>query len=297
MYKRFLRAGAGLLTMLAAVSAAAQSGPCVTDDAEREVCLEAPAERIVVLAPSAAELTWSAGAGDRVVGVVEYSDYPEAAQDVDSVGNHTRVDMEKLLSLEPDLIVAWLTGNPQEQTDRLQELGLTLYFSEPHAFDTIASNIERLAVLAGTEETGHAVAQDFRAGIAELQAEYAGADPVSVFYQVWDQPLMTINGEHFINQAIALCGGQNIFADLPRLAPQIDVESVLERDPEAIVVGGMGEDDRGWLEPWQQYSNLQAVRADNLFFVPPSTIQRPTRRILTGAQTLCGKLETARGRR
>lgn len=295
MHKNALLAGVTLLTGLTA--GAAQADVCVTDDAEREVCLEQPAERIVVLAPSAAELTWSAGAGDRVVGVVSFSDYPEEAQTVDSVGNHTRIDLEKLLSLEPDLVVAWLTGNPREQTDRLLELGQTLYFSEPHDFETIASNIERLAVLAGTETAGQAVAQEFRDGIATLRAEQRDADPVSVFYQVWDEPLMTINNEHFISLAIETCGGANIFGELPRLSPQIDLESVLSRDPEAIVVGGMGEDDRGWLEPWQQYSNLEAVQAENLFFVPPSTIQRPTARLLEGTQTLCRKLETARGRR
>ncbi len=288
---------ATLIPLLLGAAVSAQAGPCVTDDADRQVCLDQPAERIVVLSPGATELTWSAGAGDRVVGVVSYSDYPEAAKQVDSVGSHTRVDMEKLLSLEPDLIVAWVTGNPREQTERLEELGQTLYFTEPRDFDTIASNIERLSVLAGTEQAGHAAARDFREGIEQLRARYSERDPVPLFYQVWDEPLMTVNGSHHIHQVIELCGGDNVFDELPRLVPRIGDESVLERNPEAIVAGGMGEENRDWLEHWKQYSSLHAVREDNLFFVPPSTIQRPTARLLEGGETLCEKLEVARGRR
>jgi len=120
-----------LAALLAAFSLNAAAEVCVTDDRDREVCLDQPAERIIALSPGATELAWAAGAGDAVVGVVSYSDYPEAAKSVPSVGSHTRVDMEKLLSLKPDLILAWATGNPKEQTDRLQELDQTLYFTEP----------------------------------------------------------------------------------------------------------------------------------------------------------------------
>ena len=291
-----LTACSSLLALLLTASFA-QADRCVTDDADNEICLDEPAQRIVALSPGATELIWAAGAGDQVVGVVSYSDYPEEAKEVESVGSHTRMDMEKLLSLEPDLLIGWVTGNPAEQLERLEEMGQTIYYTEPHDFDAIASNIERMSVLAGTEEAGHQRTAEFRDGIEALRSEYADADPVRVFYQVWDEPLMTVNGEHFIHQVIELCGGDNVFAPLDRMVPRIGDESVLEQDPEAIISGGMGEENRDWLEHWKQYSSMTAVERDNLFFVPPSTIQRPTPRLLEGGQTMCEKLEIARERR
>lgn len=270
---------------------------CVTDDADREVCLEQPAQRVLPLSPGATELVFSAGAGEQVIAGVSYSDYPPEARELPSVGSHTRVDMEKLISLAPDLVIVWSTGNPREQTDRLQELGLTLYFTEATNFEQIASNIERIARLTGTEAAGQAEADRFRSGIDALREKHQDADPVPVFYQVWDEPLMTINQEHFIHEVVALCQGENVFADLSRRVPRIGKESVLEANPEAIVAGGMGEENRQWLEDWKAFSNLTAVQRDNLFFVPPSIIQRPTTRLLAGAEALCEHLESARERR
>ncbi|PAU82516.1 cobalamin-binding protein [Halovibrio salipaludis] len=270
---------------------------CATDDRGKDVCLDNPAERIISLSPGATELLFAAGAGDDVAGVVNYSDYPEAAKELPIIGSLKRLDVERILSLSPDLVIVWVTGNPKEQTERLEELDLTLYYLEPRDFKGIASAIERLSTLAGTEEVGHREADRFRAGIESLRDEYGDAAPVPVFYQVWDQPLMTVNGEHFIHEVIELCGGENVYSELDRLVPRIDRESVLSRNPEAIVAGGMGEENRDWLEEWKEYDSLTATERGNLFFVPPSTLQRPTPRLLEGGATLCEKLETARERR
>ncbi|WP_290634148.1 cobalamin-binding protein, partial [Aquisalimonas sp.] len=245
----------------------------------------------------ATELLFAAGAGDAVVGAVSYSDYPPEAEEVPRVGSYKRLDMETLLAREPDLIVGWITGNPSEQLERLQELGVPLYLSEPRELDDIASTLERLGVLTGT--AGHAAdeATAFRDAIDGIRDEYADAEPVRVFYQVWDDPLMTVNDAHLISQAAALCGGDNVFGELGSLTPRIDTESVLDRDPEAIVAGGMGEADETWLEPWRGYDSLTATRRDNLFFVPPSSIQRPTPRVAEGSRILCEQLERARERR
>ncbi|TVP58967.1 MAG: cobalamin-binding protein [Halomonadaceae bacterium] len=292
-----------LLPALAAVVMGLCAGPllakevCVTDDADREVCLAQPAQRVLPLSPGATELAFSAGAGDQVIAGVSYSDYPPEARELPSVGSHTRLDMEKLMSMEPDLLIVWATGNPREQTDRLEELGLTLYFTEATNFEQIASNIERLSLLTGTHEAGHKEAKRFRDGIESIRQQYQDADPVPLFYQVWDEPLMTINQHHFIHEVVNLCRGDNVFADLSRRVPRIGKESVLEANPEAIVAGGMGEENRQWLEDWKGFSNLTAVQQGNLFFVPPSIIQRPTTRLLAGAENLCEHLETARERR
>lgn len=270
---------------------------CVMDDRNREVCLSAPAQRIAALSPGATELTYAAGAGDQVVAVVSYSDYPPQAQQVESVGSHTRVDLEALVGLTPDLVIGWVTGNPAEQMETLEALGMPVFYIEPRTVEDVAGTIERLATLAGTEATGQEVADDFRDGMATLAAEYSDREPVRSFYQVWGQPLMSVNNEHLIGQVIRLCGGENVFGDQLRLVPRLDDEAVLMANPEAILTGGMGEENRHWLTHWEQYPNLDAVASDSLYFLPPSLIQRPTPRLLEGTQLLCEKLEQTRQQR
>ncbi|WP_392567201.1 cobalamin-binding protein [Halomonas sp. 707B3] len=270
---------------------------CAVDDRGREVCLHASANRIATLSPGATELTYAAGAGDQVVAVVSYSDYPPEAQDVASVGSHTRIDLEALVGLAPDLVIGWVTGNPAEQMETLEALGMPVFYIEPRSVEDVAHTIERLARLAGTEPTGRQAASEFRDGMVALTSRYSERDPVPTFYQVWDEPLMSVNNEHLIGQVVELCGGENVFGDQHRLVPRLDDEAVLAANPEAIIAGGMGEENRDWLTHWEQYPNLAAVTGDNLYFVPPSLIQRPTPRLMEGAQILCDKLEQARQKR
>src|SRR5690554_1277837 len=285
------------LVLLLSVAIPASAAVCAIDDSGREVCLEAPAQRIAALSPGATELIYAAGAGERVVAVVAFSDYPPEAKEVASVGNLGRIDLERLVTLQPDLVIGWVTGNPGEQLETIEALGIPVFYIEPRDIEGVATAVERLAHLAGSEEEGYRMAGEFRDGMAELADRYAKAEPVSVFYQVWDEPLMSVNDDHLIGQVVALCGGVNVFGELSRLVPRLDDEALLSVDPEAIVAGGMGEENRDWLAHWQQYSHLGAVQHDNLFFVPPSLIQRPTPRLLEGTRILCEKLEVARGRR
>jgi iron complex transport system substrate-binding protein len=285
------------LCVLAWWAAPAMAEVCATDARDRELCLNQPATRIAALSPGATELAWAAGAGEKVVAVVDYSDYPPAARQVPKVGSHTRLDMERLLELEPDLVVAWVTGNPTEQVELLEELGLPVFSIEPRSFEAVSTTIERLAILAGTEAEGFAEAERFRRGMDALRTEYAQAEPVPVFYQVWDQPLMTVNDEHLIGEMIQLCGGDNVFGDLDRLVPRISPEAVISADPEAILAGGMGEENRHWLTRWKDFPDMTATARDNLFFIPPSLVQRPTPRMLKGTRLFCEKLEVVRERR
>ncbi len=270
---------------------------CATDDTGARVCLDQPARRIAALSPGATELVWAAGAGDQVVAVVSYSDYPEEARQVTSVGSHTRLDLERLLALDPDLVIGWVTGNPREQIEALKELGLPVFSIEPRTFEAVSHTIERLAILAGTEEEGFAEAERFRKGIARLSRQYQDAEPVPVFYQVWDEPLMTVNDEHLIGKVITLCGGVNVFGDLERLVPRISREAVIGANPEAILAGGMGEENRHWLTRWEAFPGIEATGKDNLYFIPPSLVQRPTPRMLEGSTLFCEKLEDARAKR
>ncbi|WP_346797799.1 cobalamin-binding protein [Halomonas sp. Bachu 37] len=270
---------------------------CAVDDKQRRVCLETPARRIVALSPGATELAYAAGAGKALVGVVSHSDYPPQAAELPRVGSHSRLDLEALAALRPDLVLGWASGNPTSQMETLQALGIPMFYLEPNDVEGIAGAIERLGVLAATGDQAKQEAQRFRQAMAQLQQRYGEKDPITIFYQVWHSPLMTVNGEHWISDAIERCGGINIFAGLERLAPPVDLEAVLAADPDAIVSGGRGEDDTQWLQQWRVYPELTAVQRDNLFLVPPSLLQRPTPRLAEGTALLCEQLQDARMRR
>lgn len=285
------------LFLLPAAASDAGQDIVVVDDRGRTVQLAGPAQRIVSLAPHLTELLFAVGAGERIVATVAHADSPAEARDIPRVGTATQLDLERLLSARPDLVIAWDSGSPRAQTGRLEELGITVYYSEPGDFDGIARDLRRLGRLAGTDETAGQAAAAFLDTIETLRVRYSGRPAVSVFYQVWNQPLMTISDAHLIGEAIRLCGGHNVFGNLDSLVPRPGLETVLAANPEAIVSGGPGEDRADWLDPWRQWTNLTAVRRDNLFFIPPSLIQRATPRIAEGARMLCEVLETARARR
>ncbi|THF56205.1 cobalamin-binding protein [Pseudothauera rhizosphaerae] len=269
----------------------------LTDATGHELVLPGPAQRIVSLAPHITEVLFAAGAGDKVVGVVAYSDYPEAARRLPQVGSYTKVDLEAVAALRPDLVVGWVSGNPPANLDKLRALGIPVFVSEARNLADVATSLETVGRLAGTEAVAHAAAESFRARRAALAARYGARPTVRMFYQIWDRPLMTINGTHVISDAIRLCGGENVFAGLGPLAATIGVEAVLAADPEAIVASGMGEERPEWLEQWRNWPNLTAAATGNLFFIPPQLIQRHTPRLLDGAEQLCVHLEQARARR
>jgi len=291
-----LRSGAFLALMLALCLPVSAAQLCAQDALEREVCLVRAAERIISLSPGATELLFTLGAGKQVKAVSAWSDYPLEATKLRQVGDSNRLDLEAIVMLKPDLVVAWVNGNSARQLEKIEALGIPVFWLEPRTFADIASAVERLARLTGHEDAGSEKASEFLSAIAELRDRYRNASPVRVFYQVWHQPLMTINDEELIGRAIQLCGGDNVFGHLPRLVPRLGVEAVLEANPDAIISGGEGTEDRRWLEQWQRYPELKAVASNNLFLVSPSLIQRPTLRMLQGAEELCQVLEQARVR-
>lgn len=278
----------------ASPSSAGEAQHCAIDDGGHELCLSSPAQRIATLSPGATELMFAAGAGDKVVAGVNHSDYPPAARKLPLVGNHTRIDLEALLALKPDLVITWLTGNPPAQIELLKELGFPMFAIEPRTFEGVSSAIERLSVLAGTEQEGFAEAERFRMGMAKVSEQYRNAEPIPVFYQVWETPLMTINNEHLIGKVLQLCGGVNVFGNMPRMVPRISAEVVLQADPHAILTGSVEGASDDELDHWKGYPEMNAVARDNLFFVPASPISRPTPRLLEASKLICEKLDIAR---
>ncbi|MDD2662575.1 MAG: cobalamin-binding protein [Dechloromonas sp.] len=268
-----------------------------TDDTGHSVRLKAPAKRIVAIAPHLAESLYAAGAGDRLVGTVDYSDYPPEAKKVRRVGGYSRLDLEAIAALKPDLVLAWQSGNNMSQVDKLKGLGLPVYVWQPNRMDDVAGQLERMGQLAGTEPAAHAAAERFRQRLAALRGANANKPKVRVFYQIWKAPLMTVGGPQIISDAIKLCGGENVFGHLPQMAPTVSVEAVLEADPEAIVATGMGDARPEWLADWNPWTRMTAVRRGNLFHINPDIMQRHTPRLLDGAERLCAHLDTARARR
>lgn len=275
----------------------AQADLSFRDDAGHTIKMAAPAKRIVALAPHIAESLYAIGAGKQLVGTVDYSDYPAEAKQIPRVGGYSRIDLEAVVALKPDLIIAWESGNNMAQADKLKALGLTVYISQPNKMAHIAEQLERLGELAGTEDSARIAAQAFRQRLKALQTQYAQRPTVRVFYQIWQTPLMTVGGPQIISDAVTLCGGENVFGHLPQMAPRVSIEAVLAANPEAIIATGMGDARPDWLHDWDRWTQMTAVRRDNLFHINPDVMQRHTPRILDGATKLCEYLEVARGRR
>jgi iron complex transport system substrate-binding protein len=266
----------------------------VEDFAGRNVTLEEPAKRIVALAPHIVENLYSAGAGDALVGVVSYSNYPPAAASIPEVGSYNAFSLEHVLALKPDLVVMWGSGNGMHTLSKLEGLHIPVYVSELRELSDVPQSIRNLSQLAGTTSVGEVEASRIEQEFESLRVRYGEQRSLAVFYQIWNDPLQTVNGDHLISEIISLCGGYNVFGDASTLAPRISLESVLLRNPDAIVASGMGEARPEWLDQWRSYPSLKAVAADALFFINPDHVQRPTARILLGAQRLCEQLDQTR---
>ena len=279
----------------------AHAAVSVIDDAGNIVTLAQPARRIVSLAPHVTELLYAAGGGDRIVGTVSYSDYPPQARDLPRVGDNKALDLERIAALKPDLIVVWRHGNAQKQTDRLRALGLPLFYSEPRKLESIPENLEKLGKLMDTGPVATRAAADFRQQVETLRKTYANRPPVTVFYQVWQQPLMTLNGQHMVSDMLALCGGRNLFGNEPPLVPTVSVEAVVAGNPEAMMTAGIGatrpDKPLADFSMWEKWKSVTAVARNNLFIIDGDLVNRAGPRVVQGAAQICKDLDIARSRR
>lgn len=273
----------------------------VIDDANRPVGLNQPAQRIISLSPHITELLYSAGAGEKIVGVDDYSNYPESAKSITRIGDANHLDIEKILSLQPDLIVAWGSGQSHDKfIEQLLHLNLTVYISSPEDLEAIPHTVENLGKLAGSYDYAKQQSHKFRDELADIIKEYSGQASVSVFYEIWNQPLFTINGQHVMSKVIEICGGRNVFAELSILSPEVNIEAVISANPDVIIASGVvsGSDDEAqhppWLDDWLQWPAINAARNNHLYYIPPDLIHRQTFRILQGTRILCEQLQTAR---
>lgn len=266
----------------------------VEDFAGRKVVLEQAARRVVALAPHITENIFAAGAGEFIVGAVDYCDYPEAAKSIPRVGAISAYSLESIIALKPDLVVLWFNGQGSLYLEKLVALGIPVYASKPQTLESVARSIRDYGRLMGTESIANKQADVFLETLDQLRQQHQGAESLSVFYEVWNDPLQTLNGDSIISKVIELCGAKNIFSDALSVAPKVSVESVIARDPQAIIASGMGQERPEWLDEWKQYNELRAVKNNNLFHIHPDLIQRHTPRILEGAKIMCQQLDLAR---
>ena len=286
-----------ILLSIAALSPAAHAAISVVDDAGNRVTLQQPARRIISMSPHVTELLFAAGGGNRIVGAMNFSDYPEAAKRIPLVGSNSQIDMERAVALKPDLLIVWQSGNTARQLEQLRSLGVPLFFSEPRKLDDVATSLTRFGQLLGTEAAAQEAAAAYRAQVAALAARHSKRPTVRVFYQIWDKPVYTLSGDHIVSDAIRLCGGANIFAGLKVKAPSVSIEAVMQANPEAIVGDQQhGPDDAG-ITIWKPYKTMTAVARDNLFTLNSELLTRAGPRLPEGVAQLCDRLESARQRR
>jgi iron complex transport system substrate-binding protein len=286
----------GVLVALALALAwsAARAQLRVTDDTGQTIVLAAPARRVVSLGPHLTELAYAVGAGHTVVGVVRYSDFPDAAKALPIVGDAHAIDFERIVQLKPDLVLVWGSGLNERHKARLRSLGLTVYESEIRHAQGIADTLRRLGTLFGRTDDAEAAARRFESQWQGLAERYRGKTPVRVFWQLWHEPLMTINREHLISEAMRACGGVNVFAELPLLTPSVSWEAAVRADPQLIATSGRAEDKARDFAAWQRFAGVSAVKQQRLASIDGNLIGRMGPRFVDGAAALCEAIERAR---
>lgn len=247
----------------------------------------AAAERVISLAPSLTDTVLELGAADRLVGILEGGERPAGLEDVPSVGRYGHVNLERILALQPDLVLVWTGSVPDAQLQKLREFGIPLYISEPRTLDEIAVQLATIGRLLGRPEQGEALSAAFRLGVGQLSERYRRATPLRVFYQIWHQPMYTIGGRQVISDALRHCGAENIFADLSLPAPQVSVEAVLARNPDVILMGSHGQGDI-----WQDWPQLTAARLKQIYPISDKNLERPSFAMLAAIQSLCELLSS-----
>lgn len=251
-------------------------------------------QRIVSLAPHLTELAFTAGAGDRIVATVEYSDHPEAARKIPRIGDAFRVDLERLVALRPDAVLVWESGNPAPTIERIRELRLPVVAFQTQRLEHVATALRAIGRLAGTSEIAERAASDYERRIQELRDQYRDRAPVRVFIEVDDQPLYTVNGKQIISEIVELCGGRNVFAELNEFAPAIGIEAVIAANPQAIISTDDTVPDAA--AAWQRWRHIEAVRIGNVYTLRSDDIARATTRLTVAAESVCRTLDTARER-
>ena len=280
--------------LLAVLASSARAEVRVRDDSLRDVVLSAPARRVVSLGPHLTELAYAAGGSSAMVGTIRYSDFPAAAKSLPVVGDAHAIDFERIVQLKPDLVLVWGSGLNERHKTRLRSLGLTVYESEIRQAQGIPDTLRRLGTLLGHADAAAAAASHFEGRWQALAERHRDKASVRVFWQLWHEPLMTINREHLISEALRTCGGVNVFADLPLLTPSVSWEAAVASDPQLIAGTGRRQDAEHDFAAWQRFTAVSAVKRRRFASIEGDLIGRMGPRFVDGAAALCAAIEGAR---
>jgi iron complex transport system substrate-binding protein len=286
--------GLALLAALALLSSALGAA-VVTDDAGRQITLQKTPARIISIAPGATEMLFAAGAGKLVIATVEYSDEPAAAKSIPRIGDGIAVDMERVVALQPDVLVVWPGGGNPAQISQLERLGFPLYRQQVNALGDIPDSLRRLGALTGTQLAAEKAARDIEARLVQLKQRYGDSRQTTVLLQVWQHPVYTVGGKHLMTDALRLCGARNVFGDLTDMGPAVDVEAVIARDPDFIVAVAPPGSAAAWLADWRRFTRLRAVQNDRLIEFEDWRLSRLGPSALGGTEALCRAIESKRG--
>ena len=277
--------------VVAAAVAASAHALQASDDRDVTISLARPAERIVSLAPHLAEIAFAAGAGAKLVGVSSFSRHPAEAQRLRVVASHGRVDIERLITVRPDLVLAWQSGNSPLQIARLERLGFRVFVTEVRSLADIPRLVRLVGALAGSKDVAEGRARQFEREIEDMRGRYAGERRVAAFLEIWHRPMLTVNGAHLMSDALRLCGGRNVFAAAKTLTPVVSREQVLDARPEAIFTGGFGSEAP---QAWRGLEPIPAVRNHRIYAIDPDVLYGQGPHVLEGVRVLCDRLELAR---
>lgn len=265
----------------------------VIDDTGKTIMLAKPAKRVITLAPHLAEMMYAINKGDIVVATVSYSDFPEQAKKIPRLGSFDNTKLETILSFKPDLILAWNSGNNLQQLAVMERFGLTVYRDDPKKVQDVARTIRNIGILSGSKDAGK-IANEFLKKLDNIEKKYQNREIIRVFYQFWDDPVYTVNREHYITDVLGICGLQNVFADMQQLSATVDREAVIRANPEMVLAAGMNGVDKKWMEKWQNWKEIKAVKYHNLFTVNPDWLHRHTPRLLLATEQICHYADQAR---
>jgi iron complex transport system substrate-binding protein len=277
----------------------------IIDDTGRRVPLPHPPERIISLAPGATEMLFAAGAGDRVIATVDFSDEPAAAKRIPRIGDVTAVDMERLVALHPDVVVAWPGGGNPAQIEKIEQLGIPIYRQQVNRLGDLPGSVRRLGALAADRAVAEKAAGALAAELARIEHEYGGGMPMAgapaggaaavgtrptVLLEVWNRPIYTVGGTHLMSDALSLCGVRNVFGDLKELGPVIDTESVIARNPDIIVAAAPPGEAASWLAEWRRFGSLKAVQTGRLIAFEDQRLSRLGPSVVPATEALCKAL-------
>ena len=255
---------------------------------------EAEPMKIVALAPHIVELLYSIGAGDHIIATTDYADYPEAANGIPRVGSYAGLQVEKIIAMKPDIVIAWKTGNPVADVRRLEDFGLNVVYSDIVTLEDVATELQRLGRITGHIEEAQRQAEKYSRSLAGLRQQYQSLPPVTVFYELWSRPLTTVAGSAWPQQQLTLCGARNLFRNLSQDYPQVSIEQVVIADPDVIIQPDHnGKTDIDGID-WARWPQLRAVKAGMIIHPDADQAHRMTLRALDATRELCAAIARAR---